>query len=819
MQRTLAALLAALLSMPASALPQQQQMAERARQVAQQMALCPVKTPQARLDAGLVRPNTEVKFEATLMNTLDRPVTCVRSSPSCTCTTVDMLGKVIPAGGTITVPLSMRTSGATGEKTAEVVLMFKDVPGLVELSIRAEVTYPVRAFQMSTGPDGKQRRDPFINAFDNKANVKGEIMVESIDGAPFRVTGVGGLPTSYVDFDPDNQQPRESYLVRYDFTALPCEQVPKYLVIETDRPDARLIDLRVRHECTRINPAFSFAQYRENLGVIAPGETKTFEVEIKHANGVRIDSVASTDARLEARILGQRTGAEDGILVAVAVTARPDAQGMVLAPLRFVGVGPDPKMPVPPGQPAATTPRQSDFLIYAKVEKPMPRLEAKPVGAREIAVPDAVRAEVLAPAGPRDERVKGDRITTLAVPTVPARVRAPLPVVLRIAERPSEVPMDPARFDAARAAIVKGLDYLRSTQGPDGGWMESTAAKATDQAKPSTAVPAAVTGLALKAFAQAGFAARTDATARKALDYALSTTGAGGKFDPELGGGLANYVASMLLMGLSAQQDEELAPRIASVREWLVRNQWDQAEGIAPEADWFGGAGYGNHGRPDLSNTQLMLDALHDAGMSTDDPAVQRALAFVRRTQNAKDNDASWARNGTADGGFVYTPANGGESFASDAAGEGRYGEKMPPGTRALRSYGSMTYAGFKSMLYAGLAPDDPRVTAAWDWIRRNYGFSENPGLGQQGRFYYLHAAARALWAFGQPTVEPTAGESAGTKRNWRNDLVASLLAAQRPDGSWVNGADRWQEGQAELVTVYAVLALEEAIKPVLVSE
>lgn len=818
MQRTLAALLAALVAMPAAALPQQQQLAERARQVAQQMALCPVKTPQPRLDAGLVKPNTEVKFEAILMNTSDRPVKCVRSSPSCTCTTVDMLGKVIPAGGTITVPLSMRTSGATGEKTAEVVLMFENVPGLVELSIRAEVTYPVRAFQMSTGPDGKPRRDPFINAFDNKANAKGEITVESIDGAPFRVLTVGGQPASFVDFDPANQQPRESYRVRYDFSALPCELVPKYLVVETDRPDARLIDLRVRHECTRINPAFGFAQYRENLGVIAPGETKAFEVEIKHANGVRIDSVTSTDPRLESKLLEQRPGADDGMLVRVAVTAKADASGFVLAPLRFAGVGPDPKQPVPPGQPAATTPRQSDFLVYAKIEAPI-KLQAKPVTTREIAVPDAVRAAVLAPAGARDERVKGDKITTLAAPAVPARVRAPLPVVLRIAERAGEVPMDPARFDAARAAIARGLDFLRGAQGPNGGWMEGSAAKATDQAKPNNAVPAAVTGLALKAFAQAGFTARTDAAARKGLDYALRTTGAGARFDPELGGGLANYVASMLLMGLAAQQDEELAPRIASVREWLVRNQWDQAEGIAPEADWFGGAGYGNHGRPDLSNTQLMLDALHDAGMSTDDPAVQRALAFVKRTQNAKDNDAAWARNGTADGGFVYTPANGGESFASDAAGEGRYGEKMPPGTRALRSYGSMTYAGFKSMLYAGLAPDDPRVTAAWDWIRRNYGFAENPGLGQQGRYYYLHAAARALWASGHATVEPLAGESAGARRNWRNDLVASLLAAQRPDGSWVNTADRWQEGQAELVTAYAVLALEEAIKPVLTIE
>jgi squalene-hopene/tetraprenyl-beta-curcumene cyclase len=147
----------------------------------------------------------------------------------------------------------------------------------------------------------------------------------------------------------------------------------------------------------------------------------------------------------------------------------------------------------------------------------------------------------------------------------------------------------------------------------------------------------------------------------------------------------------------------------------------------------------------------------------------------------------------------------------------------MPPETRALRSYGSMTYAGFKSMLYAGLAPNDPRVVAAFDWIRSHYGFAENPGLGAQGLYYYLHAASRALMASGAVSIVPIEqGKEQGkpaTPRNWRNDLVDAVIGAQRPDGSWVNGADRWQEGQPDLVTVYALLALEEAIKPVTQSQ
>jgi hypothetical protein len=55
--------------------------------------------------------------------------------------------------------------------------------------------------------------------------------------------------------------------------------------------------------------------------------------------------------------------------------------------------------------------------------------------------------------------------------------------------------------------------------------------------------------------------------------------------------------------------------------------------------------------------------------------------------------------------------------------------------------------------------------------------------------------------------------------RNWRNDMTDALLASQRADGSWVNSADRWQEGQPELVTLYALLALEEVLKPVTQSQ
>ncbi len=775
----LAAFAAQAASPGASAAPQAQEVAERARRVAEQMALCPVKAEPAGFDAGFVQPHAEVRWEATLRNTLAQDVRCVRAAPSCTCTSVDAVGKVVPANGTLKVPLSMKTSGATGEKTAVVVLQFEGVPGIVELSLKATVAYPVHAWQLNPGPDGKPRRDPFINAYDIKSNVRGEVTAESLDGKPFRVLSVNGEPPVFVD-PARAAVPAESCAVRYDFSALPCDRVPKYLVIETDRADARLIDLRVRHECTRISPAFSFDGFRENLGVLRPGETREYAIAIKRATGVRVDRVTSLDPRIEARFLEQRAGSTDEVLVRYAVTARPDAAGVVIGSLRFAGVGPDPRQPVAPGQPAASMPRESDFIVYGKIEAspPAAAAPAQPAGAAAAA---------------------------------PAPVQ-PLPVVMRIADAPSQVPMDAERFARARAAIDRGLAYLRSAQGPDGGWLEGSATKATDQRKASHAVPCAVTALGIKAFAQAGLLARGDRTAARAMQFVAGRTALASGFEPDPSAGIGTYVASTLLMALAAQQDDALVEPMSRVRAWIDRAQWNEANGRGADSDWFGGYGYGNRGRPDLSNTQLVLDALHEAGVSTSDPAVQRALAFVARTQNIPGNDAPWAKAGSKDGGFVYTPANGGESFASEAAGEGRQGENLPEGTRSLRSYGSMTYAGLKSMLFAGLTAGDPRVQAAWSWIRMHYGFAENPGLGLQGRYYYVHTAARALVAMNAVTVESPAS------RNWRDDLVDALVPEQRPDGSWRNPVDRWMEGEPEMASIYALLALEEALKPVSVA-
>jgi squalene-hopene/tetraprenyl-beta-curcumene cyclase len=43
--------------------------------------------------------------------------------------------------------------------------------------------------------------------------------------------------------------------------------------------------------------------------------------------------------------------------------------------------------------------------------------------------------------------------------------------------------------------------------------------------------------------------------------------------------------------------------------------------------------------------------------------------------------------------------------------------------------------------------------------------------------------------------------------------LIAALAKRQKPDGSWVNENDRWMEGDPNLTTGYALMALSYCIK------
>lgn len=334
---------------------------------------------------------------------------------------------------------------------------------------------------------------------------------------------------------------------------------------------------------------------------------------------------------------------------------------------------------------------------------------------------------------------------------------------------------EPVKLKASKS---RGLDFLRTTQQAGGSW--------TDPNAPG------ITGLVTAAILRSGVTP-DDPMAQKALEH-LSTfiQSDGGIY--YLKSDHRNYETSICLLAFhAANRDGKYDKTIANARDFLKKLQWDEGEDVKPDDTKFGGAGYGRSQRPDLSNTAFLLDALKAAGVGKDDPAMKNALIFVSRCQNLESqyNTTPFASK-VNDGGFYYTPAAGGNSQAG------------PTDNGGLRSYASMTYAGLKSMIYAGLGPNDPRVAAAFKWIQKHYSLAENPGMGQQGLLYYYHTFAKALDAMQLPTI----ADDKGAEHDWRAELGTHLLSLQKENGSWVNPEKRWMEGDPNLATAYVLMTL-----------
>ena len=360
------------------------------------------------------------------------------------------------------------------------------------------------------------------------------------------------------------------------------------------------------------------------------------------------------------------------------------------------------------------------------------------------------------------------------------------------ADLPSQTDIS-LRKEVGRAQ-ERGLDWLLKQQEKDGSWRNHPA----------------ITGLAVTALVRSG---KTPTPAQQAavdrgVKFILTCVKPSGAI---FGGGendkYPNYSTAICSMALVATKKTEIWQTVLDARKFLLSSQLDEEHGVASTNANYGGIGYGRSGRPDMSNMQWALEAIHitESIEKTQDVATkqnwdlhwQKAIQFLQRCQNLPShNDQPWAKNASDRdlGGFIYLP---GMSFADE-------GEVTDPNT-PLRSYGSMSYAGLKSYIYADLKKDDPRVVAAVAWLKHNYTLDENPGMGAQGLYYYYQTFAKALTAYGDDTFT----DANGKVRDWRYELMNKLVGLQKADGFWQNDNNRWWENDPVLVTTYSLITLE----------
>ena len=328
---------------------------------------------------------------------------------------------------------------------------------------------------------------------------------------------------------------------------------------------------------------------------------------------------------------------------------------------------------------------------------------------------------------------------------------------------------------ALESSIAKGVKFLLGKQEVDGHF--------SDPQMP------ALTALPLWALSLSGDSSDDVIKARaKATVFVLGTQREDGGFyvpKPGRGGsGLGNYNTSVCL---SALFDSKLAPTapLLKAREYIASSQLTGDDTMA------GGFGYDKVSRrryADLSNTSYALSAMaktssleefrgNDRRVDLDWDA---AIAFV---------DNLIKKDGPDAGGAAYNERTPQGGSATNAQGK-----------VSLRAYGAMTYAAVLSMCSAKLDRGDPRVRQSVEWMERNWSVDENPGMGNQGLYYFYDIMTRALDAAKIDKV----GE-----HEWKKELGVKIMSLQKEDGSWYNENNRFWESDPVLCTSFALLALE----------
>ncbi len=238
----------------------------------------PIAVEPPVIDFGPIGPGSRHEGKFQLRNLTQQPLTVRSAMPSCKCTAVSpIVGKVIPAGGTLELSATLEAPRTPGDKDAKVFVVCDGMESPAVAMLKGVVTLPIVP------------EPAYCEAL--KGVTKGVVRLKATDAKPFTVLGCDGKPPVFVGFDPAKDQPRSEYILAWDFTGVAPADLKLWWVVETNRADCPLIPLRVRNENTgskfdqaRTGRFWHVPESLVSAGLLAPGQPFEGSVEIEHYN-------------------------------------------------------------------------------------------------------------------------------------------------------------------------------------------------------------------------------------------------------------------------------------------------------------------------------------------------------------------------------------------------------------------------------------------------------------------------------------------------------------------------------------------------------
>lgn len=244
----------------------------------------PFRLKTDTVDLGRIRPGGAKTANFEIFNAARVPVTITRVTSTCSCTAAVVDGQMtVEPGQTGQVSVTISNRSNPGPMNERVTVWYRDPNTQRErnfnVAVKAEIAHAVSA-------------SPFFVDLLTKPERTGVIRLESGDGRPFCVLTVAGKPAELVteelaaDQDPAGARPMQ--IVRYNFEGVTDDEVGLFMIIETDHPEAEMIDLRVvsnlllREGMRDQNVPWQTDPQRVLLGRMTPGDSATHRLQLYH---------------------------------------------------------------------------------------------------------------------------------------------------------------------------------------------------------------------------------------------------------------------------------------------------------------------------------------------------------------------------------------------------------------------------------------------------------------------------------------------------------------------------------------------------------
>ena len=278
-----------------------------------------------KVDFGYLDPKEVVHKTVEIRNLGDKPVKILQATSNCKCTTFsDVTGVVIPPGASVPMEAHLVARAMLGPINTSITLVFEGYDESPAIQVRGEVALAVKA-------------TPFgLNLV--QGDWSGQLVIESLDGLPFNILATDRQPPRFIGFDPELDEPRNSYVIEWDLTQYTEDTLPHWWLVETDHPDCPILDLWVRHIATMDHPGgrrWRIEDRRVSLGEIQSGQPVDLSVTILRLAGDTIHLVRSLSEDFDAELLKVERNGQDAKCT-VRITPNPRFQGLLYSRIEFL---------------------------------------------------------------------------------------------------------------------------------------------------------------------------------------------------------------------------------------------------------------------------------------------------------------------------------------------------------------------------------------------------------------------------------------------------------------------------------------------------